>query len=131
MNLAATINIDTEQLFSYNFDFSVKYLMKTDDDAFINVPNMIHVLLGGTIPVYKSAVPYYDEKSIFATRENNRLTNKSNLMLGSKYCNKGRITNPWSKWFVPDYMFSPYEYPEYFSGIGKKKCFLLPNLFKQ
>lgn len=52
---------------------SVKYIMKCDDDTFVNVPNLIHVLLGGTIAIYKSTIPFYDKNSINALNQNNRL----------------------------------------------------------
>ncbi|KAH8330988.1 hypothetical protein KR067_009881, partial [Drosophila pandora] len=30
------------------------YVFKTDDDAFVNVPNLLHILLGGTVPAYEN-----------------------------------------------------------------------------
>lgn len=93
--------------------------MKCDDDTFINVPNLIHVLLGGTLPIYKSTISFFDKDTIFVTKKKNRLTESKQLLLGYKFCNAKKILDPRSKWYAPNYMFSGTKYPDYLSGTGK------------
>lgn len=100
---------------------TVKYIMKCDDDTFINVPNLIHVLLGGTIPIYKSTIPFYDKDSILVMKQKNRLPKTKKLLLGYKFCNAKKISDPRSKWYAPNYMFSGAKYPDYLSGTGMYK----------
>ncbi|KAL7046551.1 hypothetical protein ACKWTF_002638 [Chironomus riparius] len=96
----------------------VKYIMKCDDDTFINVPNLIHILLGGTLPIYKSTISFYDKESIFVTKKKNRLPESKHLLLGYKFCNAKKILDPRSKWYAPNYMFSGPKYPDYLSGTA-------------
>lgn len=49
--------------------------MKCDDDSFINIPNLIHVLNGGTIPVYNATTSFYDNS-------NNRLIANDDILIG-------------------------------------------------
>lgn len=63
--------------------------MKCDDDTFINVPNLIHALLGGTIPVYSG----FNVKS-----PENRLVDSKYLLLGYKHCNRRPISEVANKW---------------------------------
>lgn len=93
--------------------------MKCDDDTFINVPNLIHILLGGTLPIYKSTLSFYDKETIFVTKKKNRLPDSKQLLLGYKFCNAKKILDPRSKWYAPNYMFSGQKYPDYLSGTGK------------
>lgn len=92
--------------------------MKTDDDAFLNVPNLIHVLLGGTVPVYKSTALYYDKETIYATNEMNRIQNESTLFMGTKLCFHEKMTDPSDKAYTPNYLYNQSIFPEFFSGIG-------------
>ncbi|KAG5676379.1 hypothetical protein PVAND_006220 [Polypedilum vanderplanki] len=96
----------------------VKYIMKSDDDTFINVPNLLHVLLGGTVPLYKSTLPYYDKTTIYVTKSKNRLSETKHLLLGYKFCNAKKISNTNSKWYVPNYLYSGDYYPDYLSGTA-------------
>ena len=90
--------------------------MKSDDDMFINVPNLIHILLGGTVAVYKSTVFFYDKYSVDARNGRNRLKDTKDLLLGFKHCSARPVTDVKNKWYTPNYMFSGEYYPEYFSG---------------
>ena len=84
-----------------NCENKVKYVMKCDDDTFINVPNLIHVLLGGTIPVYKSTIVFNDKTTINAKSSKNRLVENSKyLLMGFKFCNARPISDVTSKWWV-------------------------------
>lgn len=96
----------------------VKYVMKCDDDTFVNVPNIIHVLLGGTIPVYKSTLSYYDKNTIYVMKSKNRLPETKHLLLGYKFCNAKKISNVHSKWYAPNYLYSGEYYPDYLSGTA-------------
>lgn len=74
--------------------------MKTDDDIFVNVPNLIHILLGGTIPVYSATLHRYNDLTVHTRSPKNRLTQFNNLMLGERFCHSKHITNPGNKWYA-------------------------------
>lgn len=92
--------------------------MKCDDDSFVNVPNLIHVLLGGTVPVYKSTISFYDKLSVNAKNSRNRLEDNKYLLLGYKFCSAKPIFDVNSKWFTSAYMFNGEFYPDYLSGTA-------------
>lgn len=92
--------------------------MKCDDDTFVNIPNLIHVLLGGTVPLYKATLSFYDKNTIFVTKTKNRLPDSKQLLLGYKFCNAKKILDTSSKWYAPNYMFSGDFYPDYLSGTA-------------
>ncbi|KAH0949039.1 hypothetical protein HN011_011220 [Eciton burchellii] len=69
----------------------IKYLMKTDDDMFINIPLLLQTL---------------------------RSRRQSETLLGSLICNAKPISDPKNKWYTPKYMYSEKTYPNYLSGTG-------------
>lgn len=69
-----------------------KYLMKTDDDMFVNIPTLTKTL-------------------------RSRLQTTGTL-LGSLICNAKPILDPNNKWYTPKYMYSEKIYPNYLSGTG-------------
>lgn len=71
--------------------------MKCDDDTFVNVPNLMHVLLGGTIPVLNATIKTYDEFTIMVKSSTNRLMMTRELLIGSKFCHAKPIRYR-SKW---------------------------------
>jgi len=76
--------------FSQNCD-NTKYVMKTDDDMYINLVKLYDIV------------------------QSNK---KPNLLLGSLICNAIPIKDPYNKWYVPTYMFSEKKYPNYLSGTA-------------
>jgi beta-1,3-galactosyltransferase 1 len=72
--------------------------MKCDDDSFINVPNLLHVLNGGTLPVLNATIPFFGRNTINAKSPKNRLTDNKNLLLGFMFCEAKPINDPQSKW---------------------------------
>lgn len=70
----------------------VKFIMKVDDDIFVNVPNLHHFLLNQTT--------------------------KAPLLTGNLICGARPIHDQWSKWYTPKYMFREGKYPNYLSGTG-------------
>ena len=70
---------------------SVEYVMKTDDDMYVNLPRLYELV---------------------------RANKRPNLLLGSLSCNAVPIKDPHNKWFVPQYMFSEKKFPNYLSGTG-------------
>ncbi|XP_020279121.1 beta-1,3-galactosyltransferase 1-like isoform X2 [Pseudomyrmex gracilis] len=68
-----------------------KYLMKTDDDMFVNIPLLLQTL---------HSKP------------------KTETLLGSLICNARPILDPKNKWYMPKYMYSEKTYPNYLSGTG-------------
>ena len=69
-----------------------KYLMKTDDDIFVNIPTLVKTL--------------------------ESRTQATNILLGSLICNAKPILDPKNKWYTPKYMYSEKIYPNYLSGTG-------------
>lgn len=99
--------------------FTVQFLMKCDDDTFVNVPNLLHILLGGTMPAYNATIQMFDQNTIKTRLARNRLrTDRGDLLLGSRFCNSKPISNTNSKWYTPVYMYSGTIYPNYLSGTG-------------
>ncbi|CAK9812421.1 Beta-1,3-galactosyltransferase 1 [Anthophora plagiata] len=69
-----------------------KYLMKTDDDMFVNVPILMKTLQSRS--------------------------QTTDILLGSLICNAKPILDPNNKWYTPKYMYSEKIYPNYLSGTG-------------
>ncbi|XP_043512310.1 beta-1,3-galactosyltransferase 1-like isoform X1 [Frieseomelitta varia] len=69
-----------------------KYLMKTDDDMFVNIPTLMRTLQSRS--------------------------QTTNTLLGSLICNAKPILDPNNKWYTPKYMYSERIYPNYLSGTG-------------
>lgn len=74
-----------------NGDRSPQYVMKTDDDMYINLAKLYEIV---------------------------KTNKKPNLLTGSLICNAIPIKDPYNKWFVPNYMFSERRYPNYLSGTA-------------
>lgn len=72
--------------------------MKSDDDIFVNIPNLLQMLLGGTIPVYNATIQEYDQYTVKAVSSKNRLNQYHNLLMGKRFCNSKPIANVSSKW---------------------------------
>lgn len=101
-----------------NCDGRVKYIMKCDDDTFVNVPNLLQVLLGGTVPLYKASIPFYDRNTVAVKSPKNRLVQVKRLLTGFLFCEAKPITDTSSKWYSPNYMYNKEFYPNYLSGSG-------------
>lgn len=68
-----------------------QYVMKVDDDVFLNVPHLQYDLFNKT---------------------------DTSLLTGSLICGARPIHNQWSKYYTPHYMFREGKYPNYLSGTG-------------
>ncbi|XP_052865009.1 uncharacterized protein LOC128271490 [Anopheles cruzii] len=101
-----------------NCDGKVKFLMKCDDDTFVNVPNLVQVLLGGTVPLYKAAISFYDTGSVAVKSTKNRLVEGHHLLTGFLFCEAKPIGDTSSKWYSPTYMYNREVYPNYLSGTA-------------
>jgi len=69
----------------------VPYVLKTDDDVFINLKNL-HALV--------------------------TKNKKTNLLMGTLICGATPIRDPYNKWFSPKYMYGKKRYPNYLSGTA-------------
>ncbi|XP_014219981.1 beta-1,3-galactosyltransferase 1 isoform X2 [Copidosoma floridanum] len=70
----------------------ITYLMKSDDDMFINVPALIKALKARA--------------------------KSTGTLIGSLICNAKPVTDIKNKWYTPKYMYSERTYPNYLSGTG-------------
>uniref|UniRef100_A0A1B6DVG6 Hexosyltransferase n=1 Tax=Clastoptera arizonana TaxID=38151 RepID=A0A1B6DVG6_9HEMI len=71
---------------------STQFLMKTDDDIYVNLPVLVEMLI------------YYGTKR--------------NLLFGALICRAKPILDVTNKWYTPTYMFKETVYPNYLSGTG-------------
>lgn len=72
--------------------------MKCDDDTFVNVPNLLHYLLGGTVPVYYSTQREISYKASQTLSPDNQLRDYDDLLVGYMYRNVKPINDPNNKW---------------------------------
>lgn len=96
----------------------VRFIMKCDDDVFVNVPNLLHILLGGIVPVYNDTLSFYDLTNLMATRKKTAIVEPKKLLMGFLFCRAKPIADVTSKWYSPIYMYSGTTYPNYLSGTG-------------
>ncbi|XP_055378511.1 beta-1,3-galactosyltransferase 1-like isoform X2 [Condylostylus longicornis] len=96
----------------------MKFVLKCDDDTFVNVPNLLHFLLGGTIPVYKDTLKMFDSKTVNALAPSNRMIKSRDLLIGYMFCDAKPISDITNKWYTPMYMYAGEKYPNYLSGSG-------------
>ncbi|XP_017125126.1 beta-1,3-galactosyltransferase 1 [Drosophila elegans] len=94
------------------------FLLKCDDDSFINVPNLLHFLLGGTIPLYRDTMEYHFQNTYKVRSPWNRFNASKGVMYGHKFCNMLVESDVRSPWYVPKYMFEGLQFPMYLSGTG-------------
>lgn len=69
----------------------VSYVMKTDDDMYINIQQLYELVARNTVP---------------------------HLLTGALICGAKPIRDPHNKWHAPHYMFQGHVYPDYVSGTG-------------
>lgn len=86
-------------------DKSVRYILKTDDDMFVNVPNLVRALRN------KSAE--FDNGKKIAIRGS-----EEHLLIGDLICGARPVSDSNNKWFSPRYMYDGRVYPRYLSGTG-------------
>lgn len=103
----------------------VKFVMKCDDDTFLNLPNLVHVLLGGTVPIYQDTLSLYShaeqqeqQEQLQMERRERKSPLPANLLMGFLFRNAKPIRDVTSKWFTPKYMFRKKTFPNYLSGTG-------------
>lgn len=77
--------------FAVKFCPGVKYVMKTDDDMFINIANLLHVL---------------------------QKTNMDKTIIGDCIQSASVIRNPFSKWRISYSVYKNNKYPPFCSGTG-------------
>ncbi|XP_039484067.1 beta-1,3-galactosyltransferase 1-like isoform X1 [Drosophila santomea] len=107
------------------------FYFKCDDDTFVNVPNILHFLLGGTIPVNAFTAGFHYGNTYDVTSWRKRLTARREIMYGRAYCNVAPVANKFNKWYMPSYMFRGGVYPRYLCGSGYLLSIdVVPRLYK-
>ncbi|KAJ8706957.1 hypothetical protein PYW08_011091 [Mythimna loreyi] len=82
---------------------SVRYLMKTDDDMYINMPHLMENL--------KNRSHEFDTKN----KGNNA---KEYMLIGDLICGARPVLDANNKWYSPKYMYGGHVYPKYLSGTA-------------
>lgn len=101
---------------AFNADANrVKFVMKCDDDTFLNLPNLMHVLLGGTVPIYEDTLKLYTGGSL---QQRNSMEVGGSSLMGFLFRNAKPIRDVTSKWYAPKYMYRKRIFPNYLSGTG-------------
>lgn len=80
------------KLASMHCSDTTKFVMKVDDDVFVNTEQLLNILTS-----HKDS---------------------SNLILGRKICGAWAIRDPLNKWYSPRYMYEDKKYPDYVSGTA-------------
>ncbi|XP_063391500.1 lactosylceramide 1,3-N-acetyl-beta-D-glucosaminyltransferase-like isoform X1 [Cydia fagiglandana] len=80
---------------------SVRYILKTDDDMYINVPALVTNL--------RNRSKDHDLK---------HPNSKEYLLIGDLICGARPVADKHNKWYSPRYMYSGRVYPRYLSGTG-------------
>uniref|UniRef100_A0A336LUZ1 Hexosyltransferase n=1 Tax=Culicoides sonorensis TaxID=179676 RepID=A0A336LUZ1_CULSO len=93
-----------------------KFIAKIDDDEFVNLPNLIHVLLGGTLPLYADLKYFYDYNTIKIMEDENRSPHR-NLLTGYKWNFGFPIRDPNDKYYTPHYLYNQKWFPSYLGGF--------------
>ncbi|XP_041986062.1 uncharacterized protein LOC121738203 [Aricia agestis] len=84
-----------------NCDHSVRYILKTDDDMYINIPQLV-VNLRNRSRVHDETKP----------------GKKEYLLIGDLICGAKPVQDANNKWYSPRYMYNGRVYPHYLSGTG-------------
>ncbi|XP_063835581.1 uncharacterized protein LOC135084772 [Ostrinia nubilalis] len=83
---------------------SVRYILKTDDDMYINVPKLMFNL--------KNRSRDFDEKVAAGAKDHEY------LLIGALICGARPVLDSNNKWYSPRYMYGGRVYPRYLSGTG-------------
>ncbi|XP_039747986.1 uncharacterized protein LOC120625116 isoform X2 [Pararge aegeria] len=84
-----------------NCNESVRYFLKTDDDVYVNVPNLVLNLQN------RSQV-----------HDSTKGQEKEYLLIGDLICGARPVQDVSNKWYSPRYMYGGRVYPRYLSGTG-------------
>ncbi|KAL0809857.1 hypothetical protein ABMA28_011344 [Loxostege sticticalis] len=87
-----------------NCNESVRYILKTDDDMYINVPKLIYNL--------KNRSKEFDAKVAAGAKDHEY------LLIGDLICGARPVLDSSNKWYSPRYMYGGRVYPRYLSGTG-------------
>ncbi|CAB3237369.1 unnamed protein product [Arctia plantaginis] len=86
-----------------NCNDSVRYILKTDDDMYINVPNLIENL--------RNRSKEFDKRT-------KGKKEKEYMLIGDLICGARPVLDSTNKWYSPRYMYGGRVYPKYLSGTG-------------
>ncbi|KAF9823144.1 hypothetical protein SFRURICE_016037, partial [Spodoptera frugiperda] len=84
-------------------DSYIRYILKSDDDMYINVPNLMDIL--------KNKSQEFDAKYKIQN-------SKEYLLTGHLICGARPILDSSNKWYSPKYMYGGRVYPKYLSGTA-------------
>ncbi|XP_061381234.1 uncharacterized protein LOC116776092 isoform X2 [Danaus plexippus] len=84
-----------------NCNESVRYILKTDDDMYVNVPNLVQNL-----------------KNRSKVHDSTKGQEKEYMLIGDLICGARPVQDVSNKWYSPRYMYGGRVYPRYLSGTG-------------
>lgn len=96
----------------------VSYILKVDDDTFVNIPNLLHVLTGQMLPLYNATLHFYDYLRLDENQNVEKYRSTTNLLLGHRFCGVKPVSDLSSKWYAPYYLYKSDVYPPYLSGTA-------------
>ncbi|KAG6451560.1 uncharacterized protein LOC115444507 isoform X2 [Manduca sexta] len=88
---------------THKCDDIVRYILKTDDDMYINVPNLVENL--------RNRSRIFDAKARSGKE-------KEYLLIGDLICGARPVQDSNNKWYSPPYMYGGRVYPRYLSGTA-------------
>lgn len=98
----------------------IAFFVKCDDDTFLHIPNLLHFLLGGTIPIYRDTLKAYGHSflSVNALYKGNGLNSTQNILMGRLLSASKPSKRPSHKWYMPINIFPNKTYPPHLCGNG-------------
>lgn len=80
------------------FYFIVRFLMKSDDDMFINIPNIKHLLLGGSVPAYAVTQHLFEREPNGTYRNESPLNSTLKFVMGLSHIMPSVVRDESNKW---------------------------------
>ncbi|XP_077298168.1 uncharacterized protein LOC143919635 isoform X2 [Arctopsyche grandis] len=99
---------------------NVRYIMKTDDDMYVNIPRLVEALQNKSKEYLHRVSSNFDGEYMHRMNSTTKqaILKDEKLLMGDLICDARPISDTSSKWYSPTYMFGGKVYPRYLSGTG-------------